>query len=261
MILSYAYCNASLMPMRAEPSHKAEMVNQILYGEKVEVLEINEEEWAKVRCELDEYIGWCKVSQITIVTAKEYKKQAKHIALSNNNHFVFENSTQWVPMGSELFAVRGGKVNIQGKEGKYKGKRLSYEKMNPVPEQIIEAAKEYINAPYLWGGRSIAGIDCSGLVQMAFKMCGEAVPRDASQQAEIGEDVDFLQHARAADLAFFDNAEGRITHVGILIDDSHILHATDTSGRVVIDKIDQGGIISKILKRRTHKLRMIKRYL
>lgn len=261
MILSYAYCNASLMPLRAEPSHKAEMVNQLLYGEKVEVLEINENEWARVRCELDEYIGWCNLSQITIISAKEYKKQAKHIALYNNNYFVFDHGSQWVPMGSELFGIKGGKVTIHDKQGKYKGKRLSYEKMHPAPEQIIEAAKEYINAPYLWGGRSIAGIDCSGLVQMAFKMCGEAVPRDASQQAEIGEDVDFLQHARAADLAFFDNSDGRITHVGILIDNSHVLHATETSGRVVIDKIDQGGIISKVLRRRTHKLRMIKRYL
>ena len=106
----------------------------------------------------------------------------------------------------------------------------------------------------------MAGIDCSGLTQMAFKMCGMSLRRDASQQAEEGEMVGFLQDATKGDLAFFDNADGKITHVGLLIDNTHIIHATDTSGRVVVDKIDSEGIVSVQLKRRTHKLRMIRRY-
>src|SRR5690606_27237310 len=134
-------------------------------------------------------------------------------------------------------------------EVKYKGKKRLCADLELTPKHLLEAAMQYINAPYVWGGRSISGIDCSGLTQMAFKMCGKAIRRDASQQAEEGELVDFLQHATKGDLAFFENQEGRITHVGILVDNTHILHATDTSGRVVIDKIDAEGIVSILLRK------------
>lgn len=256
MVLSYAFCNASLAPVRAEPSHKAEMVNQLLFGEKVEILEINERDWAKVRCEWDGYPGWCKPGQLTIINKKEYCKEPRHIADKHQNKLVFEHDEQWIPMGSDLFGLK----SLHKKGGKYKGKKIAHKDMELTPKHLLEAAMQYINAPYVWGGRSIAGIDCSGLTQIAFKMCGKAILRDAAQQAEEGEQVDFLQHARKGDLAFFDNEEGKITHVGILLDNNNILHATDTSGRVVIDKIDQGGIISSSLKKRTHKLRMVKRY-
>ncbi len=256
MVLSYAFCNASLMPVRAEPSHKAEMVNQLLYGEKAEVLEINEKDWARIRCDRDDYIGWCKVGQLTIIHKKDYRKAPRYIADKHHNKLVFEHDDQWIPMGADLFGMK----LLQKKDSKYKGKKLALKDLELTPKHIVEAAMQYLNAPYLWGGRSIAGIDCSGLTQMAFKMCGKAILRDAAQQAEQGEQVDFLQHAHKGDLAFFDNDEGKIVHVGILLDNSSILHATDTSGRVVIDKIDQGGIISVSLKKRTHKLRVIKRY-
>jgi cell wall-associated NlpC family hydrolase len=117
-----------------------------------------------------------------------------------------------------------------------------------------------MNAPYQWGGRSIAGVYCSGLTQMAFKLCNRKLPRDASQQALEGETVDFLQHGQCGDLAFFDNPDGKINHVGILLDNQSIIHATDAAGRVVIDKIDPGGIISTMFRKRTHNLRMVRRY-
>lgn len=256
MVLSYAFCNASLAPVRAEPSHRAEMVNQLLFGEKAEVLEINEKDWAKIRCHHDDYIGWCKAGQLTIIPKKEYRKTPRYLADKHHNKLVFEQGDQWIPMGADLFGLK----LMQPEGGKYKGKRLTVRNLELTPKHLAEAAMQYINAPYLWGGRSIAGIDCSGLTQMAFKMCGRAILRDAAQQAEDGEQVDFLQHARKGDLAFFDNDEGKIVHVGIILEHNNILHATDTSGRVVIDKIDQGGIISVWLKKRTHKLRMIKRY-
>ncbi len=256
MILSYAFCNASMAPLRSEPSHKAEMVSQLLFGEKAEVLEINEKDWARIRCEWDGYTGWCKVGQLSFINKKEYRKEPRYIADKHNNKLVFEDDDQWIPMGADLFGIK----HLYKKDGKYKGKKLAVKDLELSPKHIIEAAMQYMNAPYLWGGRSVAGIDCSGLTQMAFKMCGKAILRDAAQQAEEGEQVDFLQHARKGDLAFFDNDEGKIVHVGILLDNTSILHATDTSGRVVIDKIDQGGIISIALKKRTHKLRVVKRY-
>ncbi len=258
MILSYAYCNSSLAPVRAEPSHSTEMTNQLLFGERAEILEINDNDWARVRCYWDEYIGWCKLSQLSIIKEKEYHKGAKYFAITNNNYLQFQESVQWIPAGSELFGIKSGVISLN-EAGKYKGKRVSTKELEFSIDDLVNNAHFYLNVPYLWGGRSIAGIDCSGLIQMAFKMCGRKFPRDAREQAEEGDVVDFLQHAQTGDLAFFDNSEGKITHVGILLDDSHILHATDTSGKVVIDKIDQEGIISRIQRKRTHSLRMIKR--
>lgn len=259
MVLSYAFCNCSLMPVRGEPTHRAEMTNQLLFGEKAEILEINDNDWARIRSYWDDYIGWCKLSQLTLITDKEYNKPAKYTATNNNNHIEFEKGNQWIPAGSELYGIKGGKITLHNETGKYKGKRVATRDLEFSIDELIHNARLYINAPYLWGGRSIAGIDCSGLIQMAFKMCGKPFPRDASIQSEEGESVDFLQHAQTGDLAFFDNADGIITHVGLLLDNSHILHATDTSGKVVIDKIDPEGIISKIQRKRTHSLRMIKR--
>lgn len=259
MVLSYAFCNVSIMPLRAEPRHGAEQVNEMLFGERAEVLEINENDWARVRCEWDGYEGWCRAGQLTHITGKEYRKGPKFMAARNTDKLVFEEGEQWLPLGADLFGVKGGKTNVVNKPAKFKGKRVAIKKLSAECDTIKEAALRYLNAPYVWGGRTVAGIDCSGLTQMAFKLCGKAIPRDASQQAAEGETVDFLQNAECGDLAFFDNAEGKIVHVGILLNNHTIIHATETSGRVVIDRIDQGGIISTSLKKRTHTLRLLKR--
>ena len=115
---------------------------------------------------------------------------------------------------------------------------------------------QYLNTPYLWGGKSTLGIDCSGFTQQVYKLLGIKLMRDASEQAEQGVIIDFLQEVKSGDLAFFDNEDGRITHVGILLDSETIIHA---SGRVRIDKIDTAGIMSSDTGDRTHHLRIIKR--
>ncbi|WP_276131793.1 C40 family peptidase [Polluticoccus soli] len=261
MVLTYAFCNVSVMPVRAEPSHRSEQVNEMLFGERAEVLEINDKDWARIRCEWEGYEGWCRTGQVTYVSYKEYRRAPKFFVARNGDRLVFEHSEQWLPIGSELFGVKNGKTTVMNQVGKFKGKKLTIKKLEVTQENLKQAALQYLNAPYLWGGRSIAGIDCSGLSQMAFKLCGKPIPRDASQQALEGETVDFLQNAHCGDLAFFDNAEGKIVHVGLLLNDHTIIHATETSGRVVIDRIDPGGIISTSLKKRTHTLRVVKRYL
>jgi cell wall-associated NlpC family hydrolase len=163
----------------------------------------------------------------------------------------------WLPMGCDL---KGGKIKLGNEQGSFKGKKLAYKDLQLNCESIKAVAMQYLYAPYQWGGRSVAGIDCSGLTQMAFKLCGKELPRDAALQAQDGDAVDFLQHGRCGDLAFFDNAEGKIVHVGILLDHDTIIHATEMLGRVTIDRIDQGGIISTTLRKRTHQLRLVKRY-
>ena len=244
--------------MKKEPSHRSEMVSQLLFGERAEILEITENEWARIRTEWDNYDGWCRLSQLATISKKEYSKEPKFISAKNSDKIVFDESEMWVPLGSDLLK---NKVHIGLNTGKFKGKKLKIGDLQFSSEAVKEAAMQYMNAPYLWGGKTIAGIDCSGLVQMAFKLCNRKISRDTPQQANEGDTVDFLQHAQCGDLAFFDNEEGRITHVGLLLDHQTILHATETSGRVVMDRIDQGGIISTTLRRRTHNLRLVKRFI
>lgn len=245
--------------MRGEPSHSSEQVNQMLYGERCEILEINEKDWAKIRCEWDGYEGWCRFGQLSMIPLREYRKHPKAVAFSLGSKLTYEQGEQWMPLGSDLFGIKGGRAPLNLPAAKYKGKRLRHDKMVLDAETLKQMALKYLHAPYLWGGRTVSGIDCSGLTQMAFKLCGMAIPRDAGQQANEGETVDFLQHARCGDLAFFNNADGKIVHVGLLLDHDTIIHATETSGRVVIDRIDQGGIISVTLRKRTHHLRLVKR--
>lgn len=257
--LAFAYCNVPVMPLRSEPSHRAEQTSQLLFGEKAEIIEINNKEWARIHNTWDGYEGWCKQSQLKIVNKKEFRKAAKYLAASHTDKIVFPESEMWLPMGSELTGLKGGVIAPVKEEGKYKGKKINVNEAELKCDTLKEAALQYQNAPYQWGGRTIAGIDCSGLTQMAFKLCNRSIPRDASQQALEGELVDFLQHARCGDLAFFDDKDGKIVHVGMLLDNQTIIHATDTTGRVMVDRIDQAGIISKALKMRTHNLRFVKR--
>lgn len=257
MVLSYSYCNVSILPIRKDPFHPSEQVSQLLFGERAEVIELNDNDWARVRVEWDNYEGWCKASQLAIVSKKEYGKVPKYIVGKEGTKFIFESSEMHLPIGAELSK---SKIAIGNQIGKFKGKKLSKGDLIIGGKELRDNAVRYMNAPYQWGGRSLAGIDCSGLTQMAFKLCNRKIRRDASQQAQEGELVDFLQHGQCGDLAFFDNAEGKINHVGILLDNQSIIHATDAAGRVVIDKIDPSGIISTMLRKRTHNLRMVRRY-
>ena len=259
MVLAYAYCNVPVMPVRSEPSHRAEQVTQLLYGEKAEIQEVNNKDWAKICCAWDEYEGWCKLSQLKVIQAKEYRKETKYLSGSHSGKLIMPEEEMLLPLGSELMSMKSGNMVPVNEPGKFKGKKLNIKKTVLSCAALKEAAMKYLHAPYLWGGRSVAGIDCSGLTQMAFKLCNHKLPRDASQQAQEGTLVDFLQHAECGDLAFFDEKDGKINHVGILLDNQTIIHATDASGRVVIDRIDQGGIISVSLKRRTHNLRMVRK--
>jgi len=257
--LAYAYCNVSVMPVRKEPFHSAEQTSQMLFGEKAEIIEVNNREWARIHCSWDGYEGWCKQSQLATTLKKEYRKEVKYMAGSHADRLILPSGEMQLPLGSTLSGLKAGKMKVVNEVGKFKGKKIQFKDAVLSAASFADMAMRYRYAPYEWGGRSIEGIDCSGLVQMAFKLCNYSFPRDAAQQAQEGELVDFLQHAVCGDLAFFDNKEGKIVHVGILLDNQSIIHATDTAGRVVVDRIDQAGIISTTLKMRTHNLRFVKR--
>lgn len=239
----------SVNPVRAEASHKAEMVTQMLFGETAQVLE-EQTDFYKVKCTLDNYEGWVQRSQVCDITAKFFRKKIKGIS-TDNRTIRFNGEAMQLPLGSQVWNTKS--------IGQYS---VSYSRV-PLntdivfnEENIASVSKKYLNTSYLWGGRSTNGIDCSGFSQQVFRILNIKLPRDAYQQAELGEVIGFLTESKCGDLAFFDNKEGKIVHVGILLDSKTIIHSM---GKVRIDKIDTEGIINLDTGVRTHHLRVIKR--
>jgi hypothetical protein len=255
--MEYGACNLSIVPIRAEPSDKSEILSQLLFGDCFEIIE-QTDKWVQIKTCFDEYLGWIDSKQFTSIKSclLQSGDQVSILGLKAY-HEVVKIST-----GEKLRLVAGSCIPKPFKDKFFLGtEEYQLEADSTISDadfssSVIDYAKFYLHAPYLWGGKSLFGIDCSGLTQVVFRMLGKQLKRDAWQQAEQGTVVNFLQEARAGDLAFFDNAEGKVTHVGIMIDEQHIIHA---SGRVKIDPIDGQGIYSLDLKRHTHKLRIIKR--
>ncbi len=252
----------AVVPVRAEALHRSEIISQILFGECFEVLE-KDREWIKIKNLYDDYEGWVDEKQVVYLD-NDYQK-TEHFDIRFSNSFgaiAIKNQTDnrtFLPLGASLPINKQGKVEIS--QHIYDLESLQHiikPDVSTFKEHVLDIAKQFIDVPYLWGGRTHFGIDCSGFSQIVYKVCGIKIKRDAWQQAEQGELVDFLSQAQTGDLAFFDNEEGRITHVGIMINNNLIIHA---SGRVKIDLIDDQGIFSSDLKRYSHKLRIIKRYI
>jgi hypothetical protein len=245
-----------IVPMRFEASHRSEMVSQFLFGEAAELLE-SSNDFIKVRVLYDDYTGWCQANQL-----HEVQETALHQggALLNGDLLgavTINGSTMHIPFGLPLHFFEHGRAEIGNYKMEFDGKTWNPEESNFNEETINWLTGQYLNTAYLWGGRSIYGIDCSGFTQQIFRFLNIVLPRDAYQQAALGEIVGFLQEAVSGDLAFFDNADGKITHVGIMLDAATVIHA---SGRVRIDDIDNFGIINRDNGERTHQLRIIKRY-
>lgn len=248
--MQYGICHLSIVPMRFEPSDPSEMVNQILYGEVFKVLEVRKK-WSRIRLSHDKYEGWIDNKQFQFIDQAPYQDIAKaHHLSSDLVDFVTTQEDQLlaVPIGSNL-------AGVELLQHTYEGNSVS--KIYP-KEHLVETALLFLNSPYLWGGKTPFGIDCSGFTQMVYKLNGHALLRDASQQATQGEALSFIEESEPGDLAFFDNAEGTITHVGIIMADHHIIHA---HGKVRIDRLDHTGIFNYEARSHTHKLRVIKRIL
>jgi len=255
--MRYGVCCVPVSPMRAVASHKAEMVSQQLFGEKSTVLEVTNDKWAKIVLKYDGYEGWVQQSHLAEIDEEHFLKVDKDLTEDWVNEVVYNGHIMFVPMGSSLSAFKNGRAFWRKNSVHFKGKVWNPEEVNISPKLIKQISYKFLNTSYLWGGKSVFGIDCSGYAQMVYKFLNKHLPRDAWQQAEEGEVVNFLQEGKCGDLAFFDNEDQKIIHVGILLNDHEIIHS---SGKVRIDKIDTQGIMNLETKERTHKLRIIKRY-
>lgn len=258
--MNYGISGLSIIPVRREPSEQSEMVTQILYGEHFVVNEIMLG-WAHIKMAFDGYEGWIDMKMITPLSERVYQKIDKApFAVSTDIFNIIQlnpEQTMMIVAGSTLPCWRPylKEFSIQQETHRHTG-NFTYRKPANVRKFIIDQSLKYFNAPYLWGGRSPFGIDCSGLTQVIYKMAGIALPRDAGQQVHCGRALSFIEETKPGDLAFFDDEEGRIVHVGIIWEKNKIIHA---SGQVRIDNVDQFGIYNIDTKRYTHQMRVMKR--
>lgn len=257
----FGICDLSVIPCREEPSDKSQMVTQLLFGELFEVIG-KRNQWRKVRGALDGYEGWIDEKQFAALDESAYDALRAEMPVCATDLLQFvirKDGDDFIPIvaGSSLPNYQKGHISFSDEEFEFDGE-INHPEAEDVQKQLAEHALTFRNAPYLWGGRSPFGIDCSGLVQVVYKMVGIKLPRDAHQQAEIGEKLSFVEESEMGDLAFFDNDEGRIIHVGMMIGPNAIIHA---AGKVRVDKLDHQGIFNVDTGRYTHKLRLITRVL
>ena len=247
-----------IIPVRLNDSETSEMVSQLLYGELVEIVE-SKERWSKIRNLSDDYHGWVDKKMLTTLTDEAFAE------ISLKQTFCLKAPFQSVSkVASQPVTIPGGAILRPGFPKFHDNCSLQietatlYNQKSESGNEVIEIALKYLNTPYLWGGKTIFGIDCSGLVQVALSCCGYQLPRDASQQIEYGREINTLSDSLPGDVVFFKNDNGCIHHVGILISQNEVIHA---SGWVKGETIDKIGIISKVSGEYTHKIAAIRRIL
>jgi gamma-D-glutamyl-L-lysine dipeptidyl-peptidase len=259
--MRYGISNLSIIPVRTEPRESGEMCTQILFGEHYTILDENKK-WCQVKLAFDGYTGWIDRNMVNETTEDSFLKLNEKQAVVTTDvfnivqpqggysNFLIVAGSSLPDYSSEEKTFRIGDVtyNIQGDSINPNGR--------PVRKTIIENGLKYFNSPYLWGGRSPFGIDCSGFSQILYKMAGVKIPRDASQQAVVGENLSFVEEALPGDLAFFDNEDRAIIHVGVIWEKNKIIHS---SGKVRIDNVDHFGIFNIDTGRYSHQMRLMRR--
>jgi gamma-D-glutamyl-L-lysine dipeptidyl-peptidase len=255
----YAACSVSIAPLRAQPSDRSELASQLLFGETVEITD-KKDIWRHVVCAWDGYSGWVDHKQLKLLTPTEYDAYREEQAISLSLVDGLMASDHFVPLtlGAVLPRYDGLRCQLGDQSYQFSGPVVTPAQAPSTGDWVVKVARRYLHAPYMWGGRSPFGIDCSGFTQMVFKMAGIRLLRDAYQQVTQGHVVDFMEQCQTGDLAFFDSGKGDIIHVGIILPDCHIIHA---SGKVRIDKLDHFGIFNREYNRYTHQLRIVKRLL
>ena len=250
--MKYGICHLSIVPMRANPEDTSELVSQLLYGEIFKIID-QRKKWVKIRCSADDYSGWIDRKQYKPISTEQYNKALGRTPAYSGDLVDYASTAN----GMLKPIVVGSSVHNCDVLGDV-FERQKHLHSEGDAELVIEQDLLYLGTPYLWGGKTPFGIDCSGLTQMVYRLSGTSIPRDAKDQALLGETLSFIEESTPGDLAFFDNAEGKITHVGLIMQDNYILHA---HGEVRIDRLDQTGIFNTDQNTHTHKLRVIKKIL
>ncbi len=245
--MSLGLCNLSIVPVRISNSDKSEMITQLIYGDLFNIIE-EKDNWTKIKCEFDNYEGW--------IDCKQYVKLDKNEIIKRDDQKYSYDLVEFIENNNkELITISIGSniSNIELLNHKYGGRSISGKQTK---DSIISTAMLYLHTPYLWGGKTPFGIDCSGFTQMVYKINGYKLLRDAKEQATQGETLSFIEESEPGDLAFFNNDEDEIIHVGIILKNNYIIHA---SGKVRIDRLDQTGIYNNDINQHTHSLRFIKK--
>ncbi len=255
-IMKHGIALLGIVPLRKDSSHRSELVSQILFGETYELITATNN-WGMVKCSYDNYEGWISLDQHQGLSERDYQLlSVSERGIALDLAFTATSTHRAIPIvaGSSLPFFDGMNFKIAKEKFIYNGQALQSDGQSPTLFERV--AMRYLNSPYLWGGRSPFGIDCSGYTQMVYKFCGVVLNRDAYQQAEQGTTVNFVEEAQPGDLAFFNNEEGKIIHVGIVLKDGRIIHS---SGKVRIDKLDHFGIFNADSGQYSHQLKIIKR--
>ena len=250
------FASEAVIPIRSSPSESAEMVSQLLFGDFCEVLE-QDASWTRVQVATDAYVGWVDSKMLVPIAEEELSSVSEHLFVLEGAILLEDQSLLRLPRGAGIPRKKSDALDaLQVGTSQWKwDKRL---RLSPQLDRshLKEVAMGFLNTPYLWGGCSGYGIDCSGLTQRSFRMCGIQLPRDSSQQAKIGESIAFGDH-REGDLAFFSKPkQDHITHVGLIVGPTSIIHA---SGRVRIDTLTEKGIWHEETQGFTHQLITIQR--
>ncbi len=256
--MKHGICQVVVSPGRAEPADQAEIKMQLVFGDLVYVIEVKDN-WTQLKMAKYDYTCWVDTKHICRLEEKEFSQiyEQKEIRVKDITSSLINtknNEVTHLVKGCLLPNYDNQTISFGDNNFNFLGN--TNHGLETKKEEITKTSLEYLNSPYLWGGNSPYGIDCSGLTQMSYALHGIQIPRDACDQATIGETVSFLAEAEPGDLIYFDNSEGKITHVGILLEGNKIIHA---SGHVRIDKIDHQGIYREDWEKYTHNLRIIKK--
>ncbi len=248
--MHHGICNLNIVPIRILAEDTSEMVTQLLYGDHFKILE-KRKFWSKIRDAYDGSEGWVRNNQFVPIEKSDYqslKTSVEHKFSSDLVSYVNDAQKVMIPI------VLGSSLNsLKLLSHQFDGDSINEKKGKP---NLIITALYYLNAPYQWGGKTPFGIDAPGFTQMTYKINGYTLLRRAEEQATQGEALSFIEESEPGDLAFFDNNEGQITHVGLIMQDNFIIHVF---GKVRIDRLDHTGIFNTEQRKYTHKLRVIKK--
>ena len=243
-----------VVPVRATDSEKSEMVTQLLFGETFEII-IENDKWIKIISAFDSYEGWIDSKMFTDISHEEFMR------LNSDEQFLVKNPSAIIKCSDNPAPIRvsagsvipfydyeKGRFHINGKTYIISKSNLFRKRLTDI-KTLLRSAEYFLNTPYLWGGRNIMGIDCSGFTQTVFRLNGIDLPRDASQQILFGEKIENFADIYPGDLAFFRNDKGNVIHVGIILTPNTIIHS---SGDVHVDYIKEEGIFSQKFNKFTH---------